>query len=375
MTSITFIPSNILCGHSQFELLKQKGVLDYRFQFARKLKKQDVEWADVIVFLRSDTEIEAYVSEYAKKVGKHLVYVLDDNILDCPSYLSCYPYYSLKSTKKAIRTIMSNCDVFLTPSPVLLEKYGEPFKYKYLISEPSLNRIKEKRENEKVKIGFAGSIDRTQDINVILEEAITKIHDKYKDSVDIEFMGAKPDFVEKLGLTYLPYQDGYEAYTKYMGECNWDIGLAPMPDSDFHSCKYFNKFVEYASFGIVGIYSNLKPYVFGIKDRENGLLVENTTESWINAISELIDDEKLRKKMSKECIRQANEIYSLEICTEDYYEKCLSGFVEKDEYGPIPDLTLVKIGYFIKLVWQKVKEKKLYFPIWAMQRLLLKLKK
>ena len=263
---------------------------------------------------------------------------------------------------------MSNCDTFLTPSPVLLEKYGPDFKYKYNIAEPSLNRIRKKEKNDKVKIGFAGSIDRAQDLNEILEEAITQIVKKYDDSIEIEVMGAHPDFVDKLGLKHLPYQDGYDAYTAYMAKCNWDIGLAPMPLSEFHRCKYFNKYVEYASFGIAGIYTNCEPYIYGIKDHQNGLLVNNTTEEWVNAISELIDNEELRHSISDNCLKEANEIYALDILADDYLKKITSDYVKSENFH-IPSLTFAKFIIFFKRVFRKVKEQGLNFPAWFMKKI------
>ena len=165
VTSTTFIPSVLLCGHCQLEYLNNEGKLNYKFVIAHFINKKNIEWADIIIFLRSDSDIEAYVSKLAKKKGIHTVYVLDDDLLNAPSYVSSFPYYNLPSTKNNMKTIMKNCNTFLTPSPVLLDKYGNIFKNKYLISEPSLNRITKKEENKKVKIGFAGSIDRTQDLN------------------------------------------------------------------------------------------------------------------------------------------------------------------------------------------------------------------
>ncbi|MBQ6334384.1 MAG: glycosyltransferase [Erysipelotrichaceae bacterium] len=368
VVSTTFIPSVLLCGHCQLEYLEKKGRCNYKFSISHFINKKNVEWADIIVFLRSDSDIDSYVSKIAKKAGKKLIYVMDDDLLNVPSYLSSAPYYLLPSTQHNIRTIMSNCDTFLSPSPVLLEKYGQMFKYCFTIPEPSLNRIVKKEKNDKVRIGFAGSIDRAQDLNEILEEAITKIVKKYGDSIEIQIMGAKPDFVEKLGLKHLPYQDGYDNYTAYMAKCNWDIGLAPMPLSEFHRCKYFNKYVEYASFGIAGIYTNCEPYVFGIRDKENGLLVNNTTEEWVDAISELIENEELRKKISDECLKEANEIYSLDILADDYFEKIAHDF-KKKEYGKIPGLGLVKFIIFFKRVYRKIREHGLNFPAWFMQKI------
>ena len=369
MLSATFIPSILLCGHCQLDYMEKQGTIHYTFVPSHFVKRKNVEWADVIVFGRSDMDIDAYVARIAKKAGKHLVYFLDDDILNVPPYLSSSPHYLLPSTQKNIRTVMSYCDTFLTPSPVLMEKYGKGFRHSHLIAEPSLNRIDQKAKNDKVKIGFAGSIDRAQDVNIILEEAIRQIANKYGDSISIEFMGAKPAFLDELNLVHLPYQDGYDAYTAFMARCNWDIGLAPMPLSEFHRCKYFNKFVEYASFGIAGIYTNCEPYVFGIRNEENGLLVNNTTEEWVNAISRLIEDAELREKISKECLKEADERYSLRVLAPDYYQKMLGDFVKPENYGPIPGFLLAKIVFFFKRVYRKIREQGRNFPEWLRNKI------
>lgn len=369
VTSTTFIPSVILCGHSQLNYLEKQGKINYKFVISHFTNKKNIEWADIIVFLRSDSDLDVYVSKIAKKAGKHLIYVLDDDILNVPNYLSSAPYYLLPSTQKHIRNIMANCDTFLTPSPVLLEKYGKGFKNAFLINEPSLNRIDRKEKNKKIKIGFAGSIDRAQDLNQILRGAIEKLVNKYHDEIDIEFMGAKPEFVDEFNLKHLPYQDGYDAYTAFMSKCNWDIGLAPMPDTEFHRCKYYNKFVEYASFGIVGVYSNLEPYIYGIIDGVNGLLVNNTTDEWFNAIVKLIEDNELRESISKECLRQANEIFTLEKCSEDFLNKITIDYIEPKTEMDIPDLELAKFGLLFVRGFRKIKEEGTNFPNWLKKKI------
>ena len=181
-------------------------------------------------------------------------------------------------------------------------------------------------------------------------------------------MGAKPDFVDKLGLKHIPYQDGYDAYTAYMAKCNWDIGLAPMPLTEFHRCKYFNKYIEYASFGIAGVYTDCEPYVFGIRDRENGLLVNNTTEEWFAAISELIENEKLRKQISDNCLKEANEIYALDVLASDYFEKITYDY-KVPVAGKNPGLGFAKFIIFFKRVFRKVKEQGLNFPKWFIEKI------
>ena len=69
VVSTTFIPSVLLCGHCQLEYLEKQGKCNYKFSISHFINKRNVEWADIIVFLRSDSDIDAYVSKIAKKAG------------------------------------------------------------------------------------------------------------------------------------------------------------------------------------------------------------------------------------------------------------------------------------------------------------------
>ncbi len=59
VVSTTFIPSVLLCGHCQLEFLEKQGKLNYKFAISHFINKRNVEWADIFVFLRSDSDIDA----------------------------------------------------------------------------------------------------------------------------------------------------------------------------------------------------------------------------------------------------------------------------------------------------------------------------
>ena len=82
----------------------------------------------------------------------------------------------------------------------------------------------------------------------------------------------------------------FDEYRKRIEFENFDIGLAPLDSTDFTKCKYFNKFIEYAIFGIVGIYSDAEPYTFVVDQKENGILAGDEPEDWLNAICEAVED-------------------------------------------------------------------------------------
>ena len=372
IVSTSLIPSVLLCGHSQMEYLESIKEVKYRFLESSKLNDDVLSWANIIIFLRSESLIERYASDLAKKAGKHLVYVLDDDLLNIPDYLSSVAYYQRTDIKDNIKHIMANCDTFLTPSRIMVNTYGTSFNHAFTIDEPALYPIKEKKDNAITRIGFAGSIDRAQDINDILSAALLKISNKYGNSVSIEFIGARPAIVDELGLKHIPYQDSYAVYEEKVKEANWDIGLAPMPQTAFHSCKYFNKYVEYASFGIVGIYSNCLPYTFGIKDGYNGLLVENDTDAWVSAISKLIDDKALRDSMKENCLKEARDIYNIEVLARDYFNKIMEGYQPND--ARVSGMWRYHFRCFVLKVIYKVKEQGLNLPIWAFKKIMKKFK-
>ena len=181
-------------------------------------------------------------------------------------------------------------------------------------------------------------------------------------------MGAKPEIVDKYNLSYVPYTNSYEEYTEKIRERNWDIGLAPMPFSEFHRCKYFNKYVEYASCGIVGIYSNIEPYTFGIRDKENGLLVNNSPDEWYEALCELIENDELRNTISDNCLKEAKEVYSLEVSAEDYYQKMMTGFVAQKDKKKIKGTLWAKIRLLNYTIVYKFRLHGWDFPRWAIHR-------
>lgn len=369
-TSAAMIPSVILCGDSQLSFLKNNNVIDYKFVSSMKLTKKVLDWSDVIVFIRSDSELDAYVSEIAKKANKRLVYVLDDDLLNVPAYINSSPHYNSSKVQNNIVSIMQNCDVFLTPSRKLKEKYSKYFEYAFTIEEPSLqHNITKETTDDVVRVGFAGSIDRAQDIDDIIASALLKVIDHYGNKVSVEFMGAKPDIVEKKQLMHYPYQNSYDEYINVMGKLNWDIGLAPMPISEFHSCKYINKYVEYSSFGIAGIYTKTEPYTSGIKNEVNGLLVDNNTDDWYKAICRLIDDISLRKTIVDNAYNEQQTKYNLHVLAEDYLEKISTGYCGNSTAvrgNPI----IYKAISLSKRIVRKIHEQGINTPKWLLNKLL-----
>lgn len=313
------IPSAILCGHSQLEHLAEKGIIEYEFCRSQDITADKISRADTIVLVRGALGLDLLAARTAKRTGKRLVYVLDDDLLNVPEYIVSYGFYGSRITKKTIRKIMACCSCLASPSPVLIQKYGNEFEETVIIEEPALpHRQNHFEVKDTVNIVFAGSLDRTSDIEALLSNALRRIKSEYGDAVEITFFGARPDIVEELGLKYIGYCTDYYEYMETMSLNRFDIGLAPMVSSEFSRCKHYNKYVEYSSYGIVGIYSNVYPYTEAVRNGENGILCSNNENEWYEAISGLIANPGKRAMLRKCCVNEADTVYSLDTAAENY---------------------------------------------------------
>jgi len=81
------------------------------------------------------------------------------------------------------------------------------------------------------------------------------------------------------------------------GAAQLDIGLAPLLDSPFNQCRSHVKFYDITRAGGVGVYSAGPVFEDVVRDGENGLLVENRVEAWVEAICRLARDRELREAL------------------------------------------------------------------------------
>jgi glycosyltransferase involved in cell wall biosynthesis len=150
---------------------------------------------------------------------------------------------------------------------------------------------------------------------------------EYGGLVDFTFIGVDPGLKDYANVHYIPFIKPYEAYRKFVEDNRFAIGLAPGREDSFYACKYYNKFIEYASIGAAGIYTCAEPYTQVVIDGVNGLFCKNTADCWYNAIKRLMEDGKLRNYcaisaqmllrekfnpniVAKEIISQCPELYS-----------------------------------------------------------------
>ena len=80
----TFGPSVNLCGYIQLKWLADHGRVEFRDKRIMDVKKRDLEWCEIAVFVRGDALLDEWMAKVCHKAGKTVVYILDDDLLNVP---------------------------------------------------------------------------------------------------------------------------------------------------------------------------------------------------------------------------------------------------------------------------------------------------
>jgi hypothetical protein len=296
------IPSLDILLLQPFNHLKSLGVYNYRLRTEDAVKPEDVDAVSTVIFLRS-VEPSAYqVLEWAQERGKRIIYVIDDNFFEVPEVDGIYEYYSDPTRLEVFDKFLRNSHVIKTNSPYFADWIRMNYNPNVVCFPASVDFAwieqdgKPERLDGQIVIGYQGT---TKDVDFApVVPAILQIANDYAGRVRFEFFGYMPQ--ELIGMpwvSHVGYNFDYRTFARHFYQTTWDIGLAPLADNLFNNCKTNNKFREYASNWIPGIYSESPVYSSCVVHGDTGLLVPQTVEGWYEGMKELIEKAELRDRI------------------------------------------------------------------------------
>jgi len=302
----------MLRGHS----IKQVAIGD---SFPEHL----LDFPDTVVFGRTyPTKYDPvkWMREY-KKRGKRVLYDMDDDFWNVsknnPSVLTS------SALKDQYEGQIREADAVITPSKELAKFFKKKFKKQVFLCPNAINPDEYKpRDNNKndLIIGYMGAASHWDDLKIIAP-VITELAKKHNFLFTIYGLTAEPleaamySYAKILSGNYLPEKKEYfqsaidfykqlenlkmwhipfmppELHPTVLGRCDFDIGLAPLENTEFNTRKSCIKFYEYAGVGTVTLASDIEPYKSEVNYR-----AKNTFKDWYNKLEKLIVDEQFRIK-------------------------------------------------------------------------------
>lgn len=279
-----------------FNYLTSIGKVNSKFCQIQGVKACDIDLADVLIFIRPNDITSLSIAEQAKKSGRIVAILQDDDILILPKENPFAPW-----RKKYLTQMLKGTDILISSSQCLIDRYKERFQVKRTWRIDTIVRTEEfstvrKREHNQIKLVYAASPKHIGLFNQFILPIVPKLAEKYGKGITLTFVGMYPD-IENIKsvididvISSMPLLE----YRKFMQEQQFDIGLAPLVTNDFTACKYFNKYLEYTTANIVGVYSKTEPYISVISDEKNGFLANNDIDSWYQTLCRAIDNRELR---------------------------------------------------------------------------------
>ena len=301
---------------------------------------------DVVVFSRVYPIDPLMTLRKFKKLGKRVIYEIDDNLWDVnpdnPSVIIS------TEKRRQYEHLMTECDAVVTTTEVLAKKLRKFNKKVFIcpngIDYKLFDLKKEKMPKNKLRIGYTGAASHWGDLT-LMTEALIELQKKH--DFDFVLQGVCPGPLEAEMWGYSraveyrlsPEKKAYlESALKWYEECwlklvnrfhvpfwppvmfpgvlaslNIDIGLVPLKDNKFNQCKSCLTFYEYATIGAVTLASKVLPYT-----KEVGYCCKNTTKDWIKKLEKLIVDEKFRKKLQAKQSKWVKENRDINVVVDDW---------------------------------------------------------
>ena len=271
-----------------------------------EVRPELVDQADLVVVQRDFprfAEGYAQVIERARRLGKPVVYDLDDLLYDLPADHADVRHY--RPARMAMLLAMAQADAVTVSTPALRELLT-PYHPNIHVLPNYLNdrlwaapQAPRPAEAQPVVVGYMGSGTHAADVEMIAP-ALLRTAERFGEAIEIRFMGKTPPPAAIAGLPNVAWERAsyldYAQFAAWFGRQRVDIGLAPLCDTPFNRGKSWIKYLEYTATGAAGIYSEVAPYEAVITG-ENGLRA-GTPDAWEAALARLILDADARREVA-----------------------------------------------------------------------------
>jgi glycosyltransferase involved in cell wall biosynthesis len=264
---------------------------------------------DVIVLQRQWRPEAVEAADYARSLGKTIVYELDDDIWNLHPSNPAYEAWNDPRLKGAAEYLIRSADaVTTTTAPLARQLRKLSSKVRILPNMLPDEHWQVRRERPegyaKVIVGWAGSVNRGVDLNVV-GGVVFQLLERYP---HVEFALAAGDdpasvFPAHPRIRNVPVVK-IEQYARLLTQ--FDVGIAPIVDSRFNQAKSDLKFVEYGMVGLPVVASAVESYVHSIKQGENGFLAKNDKD-WLKYLRRLVEDASLRESLGSQARAFAEE--------------------------------------------------------------------
>ncbi|AKR42919.1 tetratricopeptide repeat protein [Methylophilus sp. TWE2] len=238
-----------------------------------------------------------------KQLGKTIIYETDDAFHLLPEN---HPKAFHRAKAPAMMECAQMADVITVSTQALANEfaaYGHVEIIPNMLS-PKLWQAEPKTRSQQtptsLRIGLVGGANHRDDF-ALINSAIATIAAIYPGVTWVAYGESAVNLMSAIPACacFESYSTNYHypTHAKRLAQLALDIALVPLEGNPFNRCISNLKFLEFGFLGVPAVFSNVESYNTSVVDGETGLLVNNSTDSWVKAIQTLIDNPTLREQI------------------------------------------------------------------------------
>lgn len=315
VTVLMIIEAEIATTHLIEQVLKACGAhgIGYKKQFLDKLDADDLGPDVLPLFVRCGDPRALSWTRALVDSNRAYAYYIDDNFWRLTGNSPLASYYRHPIVRKSLEFSIGHASAVITNSKELAEfvsRFSDKVSVLPAFFDFSLIEGVQPSKTTELRIGFSGSPSRVDDLDLItpiIEPVLANVPQAV-----FEFAGAMPaGLVPGERIRFFPHSTDYAAYIRFQAQRNWAIGLAPLRDHEANHGKTDNKYREYGACRCAGIYSDIPPYRGVVRHGVTGLLIENTTARWLDAVTNLLEHPARRAALAQDAFEDVKERYDV----------------------------------------------------------------
>lgn len=277
---------------------------------------------DTICVQRVSNWDSVSVLERMKKVGKRIIYDIDDDLFDIPDDNPAAKGFG-RSEQMAAVECMKLADAVTVTTVPLQERLTRLIGKAPVVVPNSIDvdagwqptPLTGSPDGWK-RIFWQGSNTHDEDWEECFQ-AVCRVMQKRRD-VRLVVLGFLPTLVKKdmahgqhwtSRIEYLGPMDP-EAYFRLIKNVRAEVGLAPLRANDFNMAKSSIKWIENTMIGMPTIASDVRAYSDVITHGEDGFIC-STEGDWMDCIELCLDDERARKTMIEKARRKVRNEFNI----------------------------------------------------------------
>jgi processive 1,2-diacylglycerol beta-glucosyltransferase len=281
---------------------------------------QAADWVIVDRLWRPDISLALAAGLISKirGAGARFLYAIDDNFLQFPETGRDRPFQA--HHRRVVEWFLSQADGVIATTLPLREQMLAANRNVVVVPNNLDERLLVRRggappgspfgQRRKV-IGYMGTMTHEEDLAMIAP-SLREIALRHPNQVKFDFVGVRASQASTGDLADLParwlspavQESEYPLFMLWFTtHAQWDIAISPLQDTPFNRCKSDIKFLDYSAIGAAGVYSRAPTYESTVRHGETGLLAENRTDSWVEALETLLTDNAMRARIAENATR------------------------------------------------------------------------